>query len=47
LWYGWKVKPKTITKAIGIENIAHTLSKIARSPLPNMAQGEEIEILDK
>lgn len=43
LWYGWKVQPKKITKAMGIENIAHTLSKIARSPLPNMARGEEIE----
>ncbi len=46
LWYGWKVKPQTITKAISINDIATTLSKIAKSPLPNMARGEEIPILD-
>lgn len=46
LCYGWKVKPKTITKTQSIENIATTLSRIAKSPLPNMARGEEIEVLE-
>ncbi|MCL2327127.1 MAG: alkaline phosphatase family protein [Bacteroidetes bacterium] len=46
LCYGWKVKPKTITKAVSVADIAHTLSRIARSPLPNMARGEEIEVFD-
>ncbi|MDR2962248.1 MAG: alkaline phosphatase family protein [Bacteroidales bacterium] len=44
LCYGWKIKPTTITKAQSVANIAPTLSRLARCPVPNMARGEEIDL---
>lgn len=43
IWYGWKIKRKTITRPISLTDIAPTISVLLETSYPNNASGIPIE----
>lgn len=43
IWYGWKIKRKTIIRPINLVDIAPTISVLLETSYPNNASGEPIE----
>ena len=46
-FYGWKIKPQTITGSYQSTDIAPTLARILNIPIPNASIGRQIEEITK
>ena len=47
LWYGWKIKRKTINRPVSMFDIAPTISNFLNTPYPTGCEGDVIlDLLD-